>query len=155
MVNETNIPNKPCLSGMTEQSWWQRKSYIALLLCNGNVARSQIGAAYLRSYAPTWQVYSAGIDPNYQMHPLIMQVMAEAGFDLSYERSKHWSEYKDIVPDFVIALSAEAQDVRTWRGASYIYMPVLDPGWHMTLEQAYTLRAVVSKAICCWLEGAE
>ncbi len=64
-----------------------------LFLCTGNSARSQMAEGFLRRYAPhAFEAYSAGLEPK-GIHPLTVQVMAEAGIDLSGHRSKSVNEY--------------------------------------------------------------
>jgi len=48
---------------------------------------------FLRRYAPhVFEPYSAGLEPK-GIHPLTVQVMAEAGIDVSGQRSKSVDEY--------------------------------------------------------------
>jgi len=64
-----------------------------LFLCTGNSARSQMAEAFLRKYAGDYfEVYSAGLEPK-GLNPLTIQVMEEAGFDMSGHRSKGVGEY--------------------------------------------------------------
>jgi arsenate reductase (thioredoxin) len=64
-----------------------------LFLCTGNSARSQMAEAFLRKYAgETFEAFSAGLEPK-GINPLTIQVMQEAGIDLSGHRSKGVVEY--------------------------------------------------------------
>ena len=59
-----------------------------LFLCTGNSARSQMAEAWLRHYAgERFEVHSAGLEPK-GLHPLTVQVMEEAGLDMSSHTSK-------------------------------------------------------------------
>jgi arsenate reductase len=64
-----------------------------LFICTGNSARSQMAEALLRNYAADrFEAYSAGLDPR-PVNPLTVQVMDEAGLDLSGQHSKSVTEY--------------------------------------------------------------
>jgi arsenate reductase len=65
-----------------------------LILCTGNSCRSQMAEGFLRAAAGDLvNVQSAGSNPTGQVHPLAIQVMAEAGIDISGHRSKHLKEF--------------------------------------------------------------
>ena len=54
-----------------------------LFLCTGNSARSQMAEAFLRKYGgERFEAYSAGLEPK-GINPLTVQVMQEAGIDIS------------------------------------------------------------------------
>ena len=54
-----------------------------LFICQHN-SRSQIAEAYLRRYfGERFHIESAGLEPSDAIHPLVVRVMDEAGFDLS------------------------------------------------------------------------
>ena len=53
--------------------------------------------------------YSAGIEPH-GMDPLAVKVMAEAGVDISRQRSKHVDELKDVAFDFVVTVCDNAHE---------------------------------------------
>jgi arsenate reductase len=64
-----------------------------LFLCTGNSARSQMAEALLRKHGGQfYEVYSAGTEPK-SIHPLTLQVMQEAGIDMSQQYSKALTEY--------------------------------------------------------------
>jgi arsenate reductase len=55
-----------------------------LFICQHNSGRSQIAESYLgRLFGEHFQVESAGLEPATGVNPLVVQVMAEEGFDLS------------------------------------------------------------------------
>src|SRR5712691_1128764 len=59
-----------------------------LFLCSHNAARSQMAEGFLRSFAPDrFVVESAGTRAT-ELHPLAVRAMAEAGIDISRQRSK-------------------------------------------------------------------
>lgn len=56
-----------------------------IFACVHNAGRSQMAEAFLNKYANTSKVtaISAGTKPEKQVHPVVVQVMNEVGFDLS------------------------------------------------------------------------
>jgi len=69
-----------------------------LILCTGNSCRSQMAEGFLRAAAgDVAEVCSAGSKPAGYIHPLAVQVMREAGIDLSAPpyRSKSMNEFLD------------------------------------------------------------
>ena len=55
-----------------------------LILCTGNSARSQLAEGWLRALGgERFAVFSAGTDPKPAVHPLAIQVMSDAGIDLT------------------------------------------------------------------------
>lgn len=83
-----------------------------LFVCTGNACRSQLAEAWCRCY---WQdrvdAYSAGVAPHGFIDPRIIKVMAEAGIDMSSQRSKHLDEFNGMRFDYVITLCGNAQKV--------------------------------------------
>ena len=64
-----------------------------LFLCMSNSARSQMAEAFLRKYAgDIFDVHSAGLEPN-GVNPLTLQVMNEAGINISNQSSKSLEVY--------------------------------------------------------------
>jgi arsenate reductase (thioredoxin) len=59
-----------------------------LFLCTGNSCRSQMAEGWLRHLAgDRFRAYSAGLKPG-AVHPLAIEVMREAGVDISSQQSK-------------------------------------------------------------------
>ena len=55
-----------------------------LFVCSQNAGRSQMAEAFLRQFAgDSFEVESAGLNPAESVHPLVQEVMAEVGIDLS------------------------------------------------------------------------
>ncbi len=82
-----------------------------LFLCTGNSCRSQMAQGWLQTLAgDRFQVYSAGLEPH-GIHPLTIQVMEEAGVDMSGHRSKHLDEYKGKIDfDYLITVCGDADE---------------------------------------------
>jgi arsenate reductase len=89
-----------------------------LFLCTGNSARSQMAQGLVNRFMRgQWEAYSAGTNPAGYVHPLAIQVMAELGIDISTQRSKSVSEFRDIDFDLVIAVCDDAaQNCPLWLG---------------------------------------
>ncbi len=81
-----------------------------LFLCTGNSARSQMAEALLRTYGSAdFEVASAGTDPK-GLNPLTVEVMAEAGIDVSRHQSKSLDRFLDQSFDYVITVCDRARD---------------------------------------------
>lgn len=75
-----------------------------LFLCTGNSCRSQMAEGWTRHLkGDIIEVWSAGIEPK-PVDPRAVRVMAEAGVDISGQRSKHVDTLKDIEFDSVITV---------------------------------------------------
>jgi arsenate reductase len=81
-----------------------------LFLCTGNSCRSQMAEGWARALrSDTVEPYSAGVAPQ-GVNPLAVKVMAEAGVDLSGQRSKHVAELNDIPLDFIVTVCDQANE---------------------------------------------
>ena len=81
-----------------------------LVLCTGNSCRSQIGEGWLRhDLGDRVEVYSAGTRPSF-VHPRAIQVMAEAGVDLSAHTSKSVETLKAFPFDLVVTVCDSARE---------------------------------------------
>ena len=68
-----------------------------LFLCTGNACRSQMAEGWARALkADRFETFSAGVAPCY-VHPLAIEVMAEAGVDISGHYSKHVEDRNNFV----------------------------------------------------------
>ena len=81
-----------------------------LFLCTGNSCRSQMAEGWARKLkGDVVEAYSAGTEPH-GMNPLAVKVMAEAGVDMSGQRSKHVDELRDVPPDYVVTVCDHANE---------------------------------------------
>jgi arsenate reductase len=81
-----------------------------LFLCTGNSCRSQMAEGWARSLkGDCIEAYSAGIE-THGMNPNVVTVMAEAGVDISPQRSKHLDELRDIEFDYVVTVCGRANE---------------------------------------------
>ena len=80
-----------------------------LVVSSDNSYRSQIAEAYLRHFARhRANIYSAGILKNGEVHPKIMEVLAEDGLDISNQTSNQIYEYQNVDFDLILTVSTEA-----------------------------------------------
>lgn len=81
-----------------------------LFLCTGNSCRSQMAEGWARHLKPgIIEAQSAGIE-THGLNQLAVKVMAEAGVDISSQRSKHVDEVKDIRFDYVVTVCGHANE---------------------------------------------
>ncbi|MGA2621003.1 MAG: arsenate reductase ArsC [Thermoguttaceae bacterium] len=81
-----------------------------LFLCTGNSCRSQMAEGWARRLkAGQIEPYSAGIECH-GLNPDAVRVMAEAGVDISAQRSKRVSELPAIELDYVVTVCGQAHE---------------------------------------------
>ena len=81
-----------------------------LFLCTGNSCRSQMAEGWLRQLkGDVFNVFSAGIQ-THGLNPNAVKVMAEAGVDISGQRSQLLSEFDDVPLDYVITVCGHAHE---------------------------------------------
>jgi len=81
-----------------------------LVLCTGNRCRSQMAEGWLRHLGgPAVEVFSAGTRPK-GLHPIAVQVMADAGVDISQQTSDHVDQYLDQHFDLVVTVCDNAKE---------------------------------------------
>ena len=81
-----------------------------LFLCTGNSCRSQMAEGWARHLrSGVLEPYSAGIE-KHGMNPHAVQVMREAGIDLSTQYSKTPADLGPIEFDFVITVCGHADE---------------------------------------------
>jgi len=79
-----------------------------LFLCTGNSARSQMAEGWTRALlGDVYEAHSAGTEPK-GLDLRAVEAMAEAGVDISAQRSKHVREVRGIGFDYVITLCDSA-----------------------------------------------
>ena len=81
-----------------------------LFLCTGNSCRSQMAEGWTRCLKGDGiEPYSAGIQPR-GLDPRAVRVMAEAGVDISSQRSKGVEELKNIQFDYVVTVCDQVHE---------------------------------------------
>jgi arsenate reductase len=97
-----------------------------LFVCTGNSARSVMAEALLRHHGgDRFEVFSAGTEPK-GVNPLTLRVLAEAGIDASFARSKSVTEFLGQPFDYVVTVCDQARQT----------CPVF-PGVHQSLHWGY------------------
>ncbi|MCX6328196.1 MAG: arsenate reductase ArsC [Bacteroidia bacterium] len=81
-----------------------------LILCTGNSCRSQMAQGFLQSFDKNLKVSSAGTEPAKQINPKAVQVMKEAGIDISHQTPKLVDQYLDYEWDYVITVCDDANE---------------------------------------------
>jgi len=98
-----------------------------LFICSQNAGRSQMAEAFLRRFAgDSFEVDSAGLEPAAEVHPLVQQVMAEEGIDLSRKKPQSVFDLfrQGRLFDYVIAVCDTAT------AESCPVFPGLTKRWH-------------------------
>ena len=104
-----------------------------LFVCTGNSARSVMAEALLRQRGgDAFEVHSAGTEPK-GVNPLTLRVLAEAGIDASWARSKSVGEFLGQPFDYVVTVCDQARQS----------CPVF-PGVHESLHWGYEDPAAVT-----------
>ena len=97
-----------------------------LFVCTGNSARSVMAEALLRHHGgDRFEVHSAGTEPK-GINPLTLRILAEAGIDASFARSKSVTEFLGQRFDYVVTVCDQARQS----------CPVF-PGVHQSLHWGY------------------
>lgn len=79
-----------------------------LFLCTGNSCRSQMAEGWARALkADQFEAFSAGTE-EHGLNPIAVQVMAEAGVDISGHRSKTLDTLSDHSFDLVVTVCGDA-----------------------------------------------
>lgn len=101
-----------------------------LFLCTGNSCRSQMAEGWAHALkSDVLEPYSAGIE-THGMNPNAIKVMAEAGVDITKQRSKKVDELKDVKLDVVITVCGHADETcPAWLGqkAKVVHVGFDDP----------------------------
>lgn len=81
-----------------------------LILCTGNSCRSQMAHGFLQSFNPRLLVYSAGTQASGKVNPKAIEVMKEAGVDISHHTSDSIDNYINDEWDYVITVCGGANE---------------------------------------------
>ncbi len=81
-----------------------------LFLCTGNSCRSQMAEGFARHLkGDQLEAHSAGLEAH-GLNPNAVKVMAEAGVDITGQRSKHVDELRGITFDYVVTVCGHADE---------------------------------------------
>ena len=85
-----------------------------LYLCTGNSCRSQMAEGWTRALkGDVIEAYSAGIE-THGLNPNAVKVMAEAGIDITTQKSQHIDEFKNVKLDIIITVCNHAHETCPW-----------------------------------------
>ena len=73
-------------------------------ISNQNSCRSQMAEAILRSFDPTLEIFSAGIEPVDHISPVAIEVLTEIGIPLKPGVPTHFSKYISMEFDYLITV---------------------------------------------------
>ena len=81
-----------------------------LYLCTGNSCRSQMAEGWTRALkGDAIEVYSAGLE-THGLNPSAVKVMAEAGVDISGQKSQYLDDFMDLDLDYVVTVCDHAHE---------------------------------------------
>jgi arsenate reductase (thioredoxin) len=112
-----------------------------LILCTGNSCRSQMAQGFLQSFDKNLEVHSAGTNPAYSVNSKAVQVMREAGIDISRQYPKNVNEYIHDEWDYVITVCDSANEtcpVFSGKVKHRLHMGFDDPS-HITGTEEFIL----------------
>ena len=81
-----------------------------LILCTGNSCRSQMAHGFLQSFDNSLVVASAGTEASGKLNPKAVEVMKEAGIDISHHTSDQVDIYLGEEWDYVITVCGGANE---------------------------------------------
>ena len=81
-----------------------------LILCTGNSCRSQMAHGFLQSFDLALDVHSAGTKASGKLNPKAVEVMKEAGIDISNHTSDSVEKYLNDEWDYVITVCGGANE---------------------------------------------
>jgi len=81
-----------------------------LILCTGNSCRSQMAHGFLQSFDKNLTVCSAGTQASGKLNEKAVEVMREAGIDISQHTSDSIDKYLDEEWDYVITVCGGANE---------------------------------------------
>jgi arsenate reductase len=101
-----------------------------LFLCTGNSCRSQMAEGWARRLkGDAIEACSAGIE-THGLNPNAVRVMAEAGVDISGQRSRNVADLTDVPFDYVVTVCGHANETcPAWLGgkAKIVHVAFDDP----------------------------
>jgi len=98
-----------------------------LFLCVHNAGRSQMAAAFARELGgKRIVVHSAGSDPGEALNPAVVEVMAEAGIDISSEAPRRLTEEMGRSADVVVTMGC-GDACPVYPGKRYVDWELTDP----------------------------
>ena len=81
-----------------------------LILCTGNSCRSQMAEGILRNLHPSWEIASAGTQPEKKVNPIAIKVMQEINLDISSHYPKNTDRFIKEAFDIVVTVCDNAHE---------------------------------------------
>lgn len=106
----SNSQPAPCKDDDNRQLTTNQPLPKILILCTGNSCRSQMAHGFLQSFDPRLLVYSAGTKASGQVNPQAIEVMRQAGVDISHHTSDSVELYLADEWDYVITVCGGANE---------------------------------------------
>jgi len=109
-----------------------------LVICTGNSCRSQMAEGWLRSFGDDIEVCSAGTRPASRVSHRAVEVMEEAGIDISDQFPKSVDRFLDQAFDYVVTVCDDANEqcpVFTGKVAHRKHFGFYDPGNTVGVEE--------------------
>ena len=114
-----------------------------LFLCTGNSCRSQMAEGWTRHLkSDQIEAYSAGIE-THGLNPHMVTVMAEAGVDVTSQKSENIRDFADTQLDVVVTVCGHAhetcpyfQPIARWS----MWVSQILPRWRRNLQRVELLR---------------
>lgn len=116
----------------------QKKKLNILFVCTGNSCRSQMAEGWARHLkGDVMEAFSAGVYP-VGVSSRAAKVMAEAGVDISGQRSKHVDSLAGVDFDYVVTLCDNAAEMcPVFPGSTrVVHRPFVDPGYMIGSDEA-------------------
>ncbi len=121
-----------------------------LFLCVHNAGRSQMAAALMREAAAgRVRVHSAGTAPGEQLHPAVVEAMAELGIDISAERPRGLTEATARRADVVVTMGC-GDSCPVHPGARHVDWNLPDPAGR-PLEEVRRIRDDIGRRVAALL----
>ncbi|HJD77270.1 MAG TPA: arsenate reductase ArsC [Bacteroides reticulotermitis] len=105
-----NSQPAPCKDDDNRQLTTNQPLPKILILCTGNSCRSQMAHGFLQSFDRRLLVYSAGTKASGQVNPQAIEVMRQAGVDISHHTSNSVELYLADEWDYVITVCGGANE---------------------------------------------
>lgn len=99
-----------CFANYEHNSLFIIENMKILILCTGNSCRSQMAHGFLQSFDANLMVYSAGTKASGKLNPKAVEVMKEAGVDISHHNSDSVEKYLGEEWDYVITVCGGANE---------------------------------------------
>lgn len=109
-----------------------------LIICTANSCRSQMAETFLKELNPDMEVYSAGTKVAQQVHPKTIEVMMEAGYNITNNVPEDVSKHINQPWDYVVTVCDDAKEscpVFQAHIGKKIHYRFIDPATELCIEE--------------------